>query len=41
MSIEELNKICKGTFIDLLNIEFTGYADTTMEASMTITPDLY
>lgn len=41
MSIEELNKICKGTFIDLLNIEFTGYTDTTVEASMTITPDLY
>ncbi|MEN8227505.1 MAG: PaaI family thioesterase [Bacteroidota bacterium] len=41
MSIEELNKICKGTFIDLLKIEFTGYSATTVEATMTITPDLY
>ena len=41
MSIEELNRICKGTFIDLLNIEFTGYTDTTVDAVMKITPDLY
>ena len=41
MDIEELNKLCKGTLIDLLNIEFTGYTDTTMEAIMRITPDLY
>jgi len=41
MDIEELNKLCKGTLIDLLNIEFTGYTDTTVEAIMKITPDLY
>ncbi len=41
MNIEELNNICKGTLIDLLNIEFTGYSETTVEAIMVITPDLY
>lgn len=41
MSIEELNRICKGTFINLLNIEFTGYTSTTVDAVMKITPDLY
>ena len=41
MTIEEINRFCKGTFIDLLNIEFTGYSDTHMEAVMEITPDLY
>ncbi len=39
MSIEELNKICKGTLIDLLNIEFTGYDDNSIEAKMQITPE--
>lgn len=41
MTIEEINRICKGTFMDLLNIEFTGYSDTHVEAVMKITPDLY
>ena len=41
MSIEELNDICKGTLISLLNIEFTGYSETTVEATMAITSDLY
>jgi len=41
MDLKELSKICKGTFIDLLNIEFTGYTDTTVEAVMKITPELY
>ncbi len=41
MSLEELNNICKGTFITLLNIEFTGYSESTVEATMAITPDLY
>jgi uncharacterized protein (TIGR00369 family) len=41
MDIKELNNLCKGTFIDLLNIEFTDYSSTTVEASMLITPDLY
>jgi 1,4-dihydroxy-2-naphthoyl-CoA hydrolase len=41
MTIEEINGLCKGTFMDLLNIEFTGYSDTQVEAVMKITPDLY
>ena len=41
IDIEELNKLCKGTLIDLLNIQFTGYSDTTVDAIMKITPDLY
>lgn len=41
MSVKDLNEACKGTFIDLLNIEFTGYSDTTVEAFMKITPDLF
>ena len=41
MTIEEINRICKGTFMDLLNIEFTGYSERHVEAVMTITPDLY
>jgi uncharacterized protein (TIGR00369 family) len=41
MTIEEMNKICRGTFIDLLNIEFTAYSETLVEAVMKITPELY
>ncbi len=41
MTIDELNKLCKGTLIDLLNIEFTGISDSSVEAEMKITPDLY
>jgi 1,4-dihydroxy-2-naphthoyl-CoA hydrolase len=41
MTIEEINRICKGTFMDLLNIEFTAFSDTHVEAVMRITPDLY
>lgn len=41
MDIKELNSICRGTFIDLLKIEFTRYTSTTVEASMQITPDLF
>ena len=41
MTVKEINEQCKGTLIDLLNIEFTGYSDTTVEACMKITPDLY
>ena len=40
MTIEELNRICRGTFMDLLNIEFTAYSETTVEAVMPVTPDL-
>jgi len=38
MTIEELNRICKGTYMDLLHIEFTAYSDSTVEAIMQITP---
>ena len=41
MTIEELNRICKGTYMDLLNIEFTFCSDTCVEAVMLITTDLY
>ncbi len=41
MNVEELNRVCKGTLIDLLNIQFTGYTDNTVEAVMPITPELY
>ncbi len=41
MTIEEINRICKGTLMDLLNIRFTGYSDSHVEAEMVITPDLY
>jgi 1,4-dihydroxy-2-naphthoyl-CoA hydrolase len=41
MTIEEINRICKGTFMDLLHIEFTRCSDTHVEAVMRITPDLY
>jgi 1,4-dihydroxy-2-naphthoyl-CoA hydrolase len=36
MKTEELNNICKGTLIDLLDIEFTGFSDSTVEATMKI-----
>ena len=41
MTLEEINQSIKGTFMDLLNIEFTGYSESHMEAVMPITPDLY
>jgi 1,4-dihydroxy-2-naphthoyl-CoA hydrolase len=41
MTIEEINRICKGTLMDLLNIEFTGYTDSSVEAVMKITSDLF
>jgi len=41
MTIEEINKICRGTFMDLLKIEFTAYTESHVEAVMKITPDLY
>ena len=41
MTIEEINRICKGTFMDLLKIEFTAYSETRVEAIMKITPELY
>jgi uncharacterized protein (TIGR00369 family) len=41
MDIKELNRVCKGTFIELLNIKFTGYTDRSVLATMEITPDLF
>ena len=41
MNIEELNRICRKTFIDLLKIEFTGYSENTIEAAMPVTADLF
>ena len=41
MNLEELNQICKGSFIDLLNIEFTAFSESSISAVMNITPDLY
>jgi 1,4-dihydroxy-2-naphthoyl-CoA hydrolase len=36
MNTSELNRICKGTLIDLLDIEFTAFSDSTVEATMEI-----
>lgn len=38
---EELNRICKGTLIELLNIQFTGFTRDSVEAEMAITPAHY
>ena len=41
MTIEEINRLCKGTLMDLLNIEFTGYSDRHVEATMKITSQIF
>ena len=41
MTIEEINTICRGTFIELLKIEFTAYSENHIEAVMKITPEHY
>ena len=38
MNTKELNRICKGTLIDLLDIVFTSISETTVEATMEIQP---
>ncbi len=38
MNTTELNRICKGTLIDLLDIVFTTISDNTIEATMKIHP---
>ncbi len=38
MNTTELNRICKGTLIDLLDIEFTSISENTVEAIMQIHP---
>lgn len=41
MTIEELNRACRNTFMELLGIQFLAATDSTLEASMPITPRLY
>ncbi len=41
MTVEEINNICRGTFIDLLKIKFTAYSESQVDAEMKITPELY
>ncbi len=41
MTIDEINRACKDTFIELLGIEFTAAAESSLEARMPITPKLY
>jgi 1,4-dihydroxy-2-naphthoyl-CoA hydrolase len=41
MTIEEINRACKDTFMELLGIEFTKATETSLEALMPITPALY
>jgi 1,4-dihydroxy-2-naphthoyl-CoA hydrolase len=38
MTVEEINRLCRGTLIEHLNIEFTGYSERQVEALMRITP---
>jgi len=41
MTIEEINRACKDTFMELLGIEFTHASESSLEARMPITPALY
>jgi uncharacterized protein (TIGR00369 family) len=41
MDVSELNRMCKSTLIDLLDIEFTACSDHFVEARMEITPKLF
>ena len=41
MTIEQINRACKDTFMELLGIEFTKASETSLEAIMPITPALY
>jgi 1,4-dihydroxy-2-naphthoyl-CoA hydrolase len=41
MTIEDLNRACKKTYMELLGIEFTAASQTSLEARMPITPKLY
>jgi 1,4-dihydroxy-2-naphthoyl-CoA hydrolase len=41
MTIDELNMACRGTFMELLGIEFTAASESSLEARMKITPSLY
>ena len=41
MTIDQINKLCRGTFIEHLNIEFTAYSESHVEAVMKITSRHY
>ena len=41
MTIEEINRACRNTFMELLGIEFTASTENSLEARMPITPKLY
>jgi 1,4-dihydroxy-2-naphthoyl-CoA hydrolase len=41
MDIEELNRICKNTFMDLLDITFTEFTGKTISASMPVSPSKF
>ena len=41
MTIDEINIACRGTFMELLGIEFTRATENSLEARMPITPKLY
>jgi len=41
MTIDEINRACKDTFMELLGIEFTAATENSLEARMPITPRLY
>ena len=41
MTIDEINRACKDTFMELLGIEFTHGTESSLEARMPITPKLY
>ena len=41
MTIDEFNRACRNTFMELLGIEFTAATESTLEARMKITPRLY
>jgi uncharacterized protein (TIGR00369 family) len=41
MTIEEINRACKDTFMEFLGIEFTASTENSLEARMPITPKLY
>jgi uncharacterized protein (TIGR00369 family) len=41
MTIDDINRASKDTFMDLLGIEFTAATENSLEARMPITPKLY
>lgn len=41
MTIEEINRLCRGTLMELLGIRFTGYSDTHVTATMEVSPRLF